>query len=132
MSVTQLLAERRAEIRAIAAKHNVTNLPVLGSAACGKARPDSDIDFLIEIGAPTSAWFPAELLTIYKTPSTPRRTRPANDRSYVKACGPCNFVQLRGKTRTVEAVCQLRRCAATYTIHAYEVEEEVTFDRCHA
>ena len=62
MSVTQLLGERRAEIRAVAARHGVTNLRVFGSVARGEARPDSDIDFLIEIGPVTSAWFPAGLI----------------------------------------------------------------------
>lgn len=62
MTLTQLLEERRADIRAIAAKHGVTQLQVFGSVARGEAGPDSDIDFLIEIGPTTSAWFPAGLI----------------------------------------------------------------------
>lgn len=62
MSVTELVIERRAEIRAIATKHGVTNVRVFGSVARGEARLDSDIDFLIEVGETTSAWFPAGLI----------------------------------------------------------------------
>jgi uncharacterized protein len=62
MNVSQLLDERRAEIRQIAAKHGVTQLRVFGSVARGEARPDSDIDFLIEVGPTTTPWFPAGLI----------------------------------------------------------------------
>lgn len=37
----------------------MTGLHVFGSVARGEARPDSDIDLLIEVGLATSAWFPA-------------------------------------------------------------------------
>ena len=62
MNLTQLIEERRADIRQIAAKHGVTRLRVFGSVARGTARHDSDIDFLIEVGPTTSAWFPAGLI----------------------------------------------------------------------
>lgn len=62
MTVDQLLSERRAEIHAIAAKHGVTRLRVFGSVARGDARPDSDIDFLIDVGPVTTPWFPAGLI----------------------------------------------------------------------
>lgn len=61
-NVNQLVAERRADIRQIAAKHGVTRLRVFGSVARGEARPESDIDFLIDVGPTTSAWFPAGLI----------------------------------------------------------------------
>ncbi len=44
-----LLRENRAEIRRIAASHGATNIRVFGSAARGEARPDSDIDFLVDL-----------------------------------------------------------------------------------
>lgn len=62
MTVMRLLDERRAEIHAIAAKHGVTTLRVFGSVARCDARADSDVDFLIELGPTTSAWFPAGLI----------------------------------------------------------------------
>ena len=62
MNLAQLLEERRSEIYRIAAKHGVTRLHVFGSVARGDAQPDSDIDFLIEVGPTTSAWFPAGLI----------------------------------------------------------------------
>jgi hypothetical protein len=40
----------------------VTRLRVIGSVARGEARPDSDLDLLIEVGPATSSWFPAGLI----------------------------------------------------------------------
>lgn len=62
MTVLELIEKRRADIQRIAAKHGVTRLRVFGSVARGEARPDSDIDFLIDVGATTSPWFPAGLI----------------------------------------------------------------------
>jgi hypothetical protein len=35
---------------------------VFGSVARGEARPDSDVDFLIDVEPVTSSWFPAGLV----------------------------------------------------------------------
>ena len=42
------LRARRDEILRIAARHGAHNVRVFGSVARGQARPDSDIDFLVE------------------------------------------------------------------------------------
>lgn len=60
--LAQQIEERRVEVQRIAAKYGVTRLRVFGSVARGEARPDSDIDFLIDVGPATSAWFPAGLI----------------------------------------------------------------------
>ncbi|MDA0744997.1 MAG: nucleotidyltransferase family protein [bacterium] len=57
-----LLLKKREEIRKIAAEHGAFNIRVFGSAARGEARPDSDIDLLVETGPETSSWFPAGLI----------------------------------------------------------------------
>jgi predicted nucleotidyltransferase len=49
MEIKELLTEKRAEILAIAAKHGAYNVRVFGSVARGEARPDSDVDFLVEL-----------------------------------------------------------------------------------
>jgi predicted nucleotidyltransferase len=62
MNIKQLLREKRDEIRTIAAKHGVCSIRIFGSAVRGEAGPDSDIDFLIDVGPTTSSWFPAGLV----------------------------------------------------------------------
>ncbi len=62
MTPLDLLQQKRDDIRRIATKHGAYNLRVLGSVARGEARPDSDIDLLIEKGPTTSSWFPAGLV----------------------------------------------------------------------
>jgi predicted nucleotidyltransferase len=62
MTPLELLHQRRDDIRRIAAKHGAYNVRVFGSVARGEARPDSDIDLLIEKGPLTSSWFPAGLV----------------------------------------------------------------------
>lgn len=42
------LRTRREEILRIAARHGARNVRVFGSVARGRARPDSDVDFLVE------------------------------------------------------------------------------------
>lgn len=49
-------------IKRIAAKHGALNVRVFGSRARGDARPDSDVDLLVDIGPHTSSWFPAGLV----------------------------------------------------------------------
>jgi len=45
----ELLRELRAEVLSAAARHGASNLRVYGSVARGKARPDSDIDLLVDM-----------------------------------------------------------------------------------
>ncbi len=45
-----LLREKREEILQIAQKYGATNVRVFGSRARGDARPDSDVDLLVEMG----------------------------------------------------------------------------------
>ncbi len=63
MSLDQIVSERRAEIQEVAARHGVTSIRVFGSVARGDARPESDLDLLIETGARTSSWFPGGLIS---------------------------------------------------------------------
>jgi predicted nucleotidyltransferase len=44
------LRAKRKEILQIAASHGASNVRVFGSVARGQARPDSDVDFLVEFG----------------------------------------------------------------------------------
>jgi uncharacterized protein len=60
-SLTELRT-RQDEILRIAAKHGAGNVRVFGSVARGDARPDSDVDFLVDIVGPTTPWFPGSLL----------------------------------------------------------------------
>jgi predicted nucleotidyltransferase len=43
------LRERRADILRLAEKYGARNVRVFGSVARGEARPDSDIDLLVEL-----------------------------------------------------------------------------------
>ena len=49
MGVAALVDEKKKEIREIAAKHGARNVRVFGSVARGDARPDSDVDFLVDM-----------------------------------------------------------------------------------
>jgi len=62
MRLERLLLEKRDDIKRIAARHGAYNLRLFGSVARGEARPESDIDFLIDVGPTTSSWFPAGLI----------------------------------------------------------------------
>lgn len=61
-SIDHLVHERREEIEQIAARHGVVRMQVFGSVARGDTTSESDIDFLVETGPVTSAWFPAGLI----------------------------------------------------------------------
>lgn len=49
MAINEVLKNKRAEILRLAAKHGAHNLRLFGSVARGEARPDSDIDLLIDL-----------------------------------------------------------------------------------
>jgi hypothetical protein len=48
MGINELLGPHREAILAIAARHGARNVRVFGSVARGDARPDSDVDLLVE------------------------------------------------------------------------------------
>jgi len=56
------LRRQRDAILATASRHGARNVRVFGSVVRGEARPDSDIDLLVDVGAEHSAWFPAGLI----------------------------------------------------------------------
>jgi hypothetical protein len=62
MTTMELIEQKREDIRRIATKHGARNVRVFGSVVRGEAGPESDVDFLIEVGATTSSWFPAGLV----------------------------------------------------------------------
>jgi predicted nucleotidyltransferase len=48
MDTDELIKAKRADILRLAAQHGARNVRVFGSVARGEARPDSDIDVLVE------------------------------------------------------------------------------------
>lgn len=49
MGIEELLKAKREQILQLAARHGAYNVRVFGSVARGDARPDSDIDFLVDL-----------------------------------------------------------------------------------
>lgn len=49
MGIDEILKDKREQINEIAKKHGAYNVRVFGSVARGDARPDSDVDFLVEL-----------------------------------------------------------------------------------
>ena len=49
MDIAALLEETKKEIREIAAKRGAHNVRVFGSVARGEAKPESDMDFLVDM-----------------------------------------------------------------------------------
>jgi uncharacterized protein len=60
--MVDLVRSHREEILSVARRHGVTRVRVFGSMARGDARPESDVDLLIDVGGPTSPWFPGGLV----------------------------------------------------------------------
>jgi predicted nucleotidyltransferase len=54
MKIEELLKSKRQEILAIAARHGAHNVRVFGSVARGEAKPESDVDILVEMESGTS------------------------------------------------------------------------------
>lgn len=55
------IQDQREMILAIADRHGAANVRVFGSVIRGEARDGSDIDFLVEMRAHHSPWFPSGL-----------------------------------------------------------------------
>ncbi|MEQ8466709.1 nucleotidyltransferase family protein [Coleofasciculus sp. E1-EBD-02] len=49
MMIVDLIQEKREDILRIAALHGASNVRLFGSVARGEAKPDSDIDLLVEM-----------------------------------------------------------------------------------
>lgn len=49
MGIDALVVAKREEILRLAARHGAYNVRVFGSVARGEARPDSDVDLLVEM-----------------------------------------------------------------------------------
>jgi predicted nucleotidyltransferase len=49
MALDPFVAEKRDEILRLARRHGARNVRVFGSAANGQTRPDSDVDFLVDL-----------------------------------------------------------------------------------
>ncbi|HEX3102056.1 MAG TPA: nucleotidyltransferase domain-containing protein [Pyrinomonadaceae bacterium] len=62
MTIRENINSKRVEIRQIAARHGASNIRLFGSVARGEARSESDVDFLIDVMAETSPWFPVGLI----------------------------------------------------------------------
>ena len=62
MSVQDLLKNKRDEILDITAKHGAYNVRVFGSVIHGDEGPESDIDFLVDVGVVHSRFFPGGLI----------------------------------------------------------------------
>ncbi len=67
MEIEKLLQSRKEQILAIARKNGAYDVRVFGSAARGEARPDSDIDFLVNLEAGRSLLDLARLLRELQT-----------------------------------------------------------------
>ena len=58
MGIAEVVSNKRNDILRIAAKHGVQRIRVFGSVARGDAGPQSDVDFLIDVGPHHSPFFP--------------------------------------------------------------------------
>ncbi len=57
-----MVRDKREEILRISARHGAHNVRIFGSVARGESGPDSDVDFLVDMGPEHTPWFPGGLL----------------------------------------------------------------------
>jgi len=62
LTLNGLLGGKREEILRLAAKHGASNIRIFGSLARGDARPDSDVDILVDMEAGKSLFDLGDLL----------------------------------------------------------------------
>jgi predicted nucleotidyltransferase len=62
VTLDTLRQEKRAEILRLAETHGAKNVRVFGSVATGENRPDSDVDFLIDVEPGRTIFDVADLL----------------------------------------------------------------------
>lgn len=62
MKIHDMLEEKRDKIVQIAEKHGASNIRIFGSALRGEATPESDVDFLVDVGSDHSPFFPGGMV----------------------------------------------------------------------
>jgi predicted nucleotidyltransferase len=62
MGISELLHDKRKEVLRIAARHGAHHVRVIGSVARGEARPESDVDFLVDLDSDRSLMDHAALM----------------------------------------------------------------------
>lgn len=62
LKIEAILHQQRDRILEIAVQHGARNVRIFGSVVRGEAQPNSDIDFLVDLGEPLSSWFPIGLI----------------------------------------------------------------------
>lgn len=62
MAILGIVNENSRAIQQIAHRHGVQRIRIFGSAVRGDDTPESDIDFLVDVGTEPSPWFPAGLI----------------------------------------------------------------------
>ncbi len=62
LGIDDLLKDKRDQILRIAAAHGASYVRVFGSVARGEAKPDSDVDFLVEFKYGRGPWYGGGLI----------------------------------------------------------------------